>query len=58
MDKDVGLMILFNEYYFLFIIFIKVKWNFYKQNLEWFDNFFKEFNVNGLEKNRRKNWII
>ena len=24
--------------------------NFYKQNLEWFDNFFKEFNVNGLEK--------
>ena len=35
---------------FLFIIFIKVKWNFYKQNLEWFDKFFKEFNVNGLEK--------
>ena len=28
--------------------------NFLKQNLEWFDNFFKEFNVNDFERIERR----
>ena len=44
------LLILFNEYYFLFIISSLNKMIFYKQNLGWFDKKFKEFNVIDLKR--------
>ena len=44
-------MILFNELFFIYLLFLlKLNEIFYKQNLEWFDKNFKEFNVNDLEK--------